>query len=54
MIRGNEMKIILIYTDHLIHFRTLETYFPEQLIKAYESIGYVAFELPKSLQDQAS
>jgi len=47
------MKLILIYNDHLLHFGTLETYFPEQLIKAYENIGYIAFELPKSLQEQA-
>lgn len=44
---------ILIYNEFCRHFRTLETYLPEQLIKAYESIGYIAFELPELLKEQA-
>lgn len=44
---------ILIYNEFCIQQPNQETYLPEQLIKAYESIGYTAFELPELLKEQA-
>lgn len=56
------MKTTILVYDHLCRQQpNQETYLPEQLIKAYESIGYTAFpsplqpiaELPEHLKEQA-
>lgn len=49
------MKTTILIFDHLCRqCPNVDTYLPEQLIKAYESIGYTAFALPDFLKDQAS
>jgi hypothetical protein len=44
---------ILIFSENGKYFGSAETYFVENLIKAYKAIGFTAFELPRSLQEQA-
>jgi hypothetical protein len=51
---GYKMKTkILIFTNNGQYFGSTETYLAPQLIKAYAAIGLNAFELPRSLQEQA-
>jgi hypothetical protein len=44
---------ILIFTNNGEYFGSTETYLVPQLIQAYAAIGLNAFELPRSLQEQA-
>jgi hypothetical protein len=44
---------LLIFTNNGEYFGSTETYLVPQLIKAYAAIGLNAFELPRSLQEQA-
>jgi hypothetical protein len=51
---GYTMKTkILIFTNNGQYFGSTETYLVQQLINAYKAIGFTAFELPRSLQEQA-
>jgi hypothetical protein len=52
--QGNGMKTkLLIFTNNGEYFGSTETYLVPQLINAYAAIGLNAFELPRSLQEQA-
>jgi hypothetical protein len=52
--KGNEMKTkLLIFTNNGEYFGSTETYLVPQLIQAYAAIDLNAFELPRSLQEQA-
>jgi hypothetical protein len=44
---------ILIFSENGNYFGSAETYFVENLIKAYKAIGYTAEVAPSYLQEQA-
>jgi hypothetical protein len=44
---------ILIFSENGQYFGSTETYLVPELINAYAAIGLNAFELPRSLQEQA-
>lgn len=50
---GQRLRTVLVYTDDYKTHGRISSYFPDLLVKAFESIGYYAFVLPSTLEVQA-